>query len=560
MASSEFRVAFDQARRLHAEGRYQEAEAAYRRLAEAGGDERPLVLESLADLYLEQRRPREGMEVLSTLTREFPGNFYYHSRLAWTLDAVGRTDTAAEYFERLIDNRPGVASLHFNLALLYRKLKRYDDAVAAYREALSLGIDRPQEVWSNLGVLASDMRRPDEARSHYEQALEIDPGYVPALFNLAGLHEEAGEREEAVRLYERILAIEPSHRESLARIAHAQRASGTDDPIIARLRTALADAGDETEGREAVLFALGKLLDDLGEYGEAFTAYREANRLNRGHRVPYDRDASERAASALIETFGEEWLRRVETTREESPVFICGMFRSGSSLLEQILAGHPKVTGGGELDLVSWLIERRFAPYPLQLAQASREDVDAAAGEYLRQLQALFPGAGVVTDKRPDNFLYLGLIRAMFPRARIVYTQRDPRDVCLSIYFQRLGGNLNYASDAGDTAHFYLQHRRLMEHWQSLFADNIHTVDYDRLVVDPEAVLGDLLGFLGLDWDPAILDFAAADHHVKTASVWQVRESLHEASSGRWRNYGSEPEIREMTELLAALPESADSR
>ncbi len=550
-ASPEFRAAFDRAQRLREAGRLQEAETAYRELA-AAGEERPAVLEALAEMYLEHGLARPALETLSALTREAPDNLYYHSRLAWTLDAVGRTETAIEYFERLLAAQPGIPDLHFNLALLYRKLKRYDDAMAAYHRAIENGIDRPEEVWSNLGVLAADLRRPAEARSHYEQALSIDPEYVPALFNLAGLAEEAGDREAAIALYERILAIDSRHWESLARIAHMSRATDEDDPVFGRLEAALAAAGDDPEGREALLFALGKLRDDIGRYEPAFESYREANEIARRRSPPYDRAAAGNAAGSLIETFDADWLRRVETDREEAPVFICGMFRSGSSLIEQILAGHPAVTGGSELDLLPWLVQRRFAPYPDRLARASREEVDRVADEYLGRVAELFPGAGLVTDKRPDNFLYLHLVRAMFPRARILYTQRDPRDVCVSIYFQRLGGNLAYAADPGDIAHYYRQHARLMRHWQTLFGDNIHTVDYDALVADPEPVVREVLAFLGLDWDPAVLDFTGAAHHVKTASVWQVREGLHSASSGRWRNYEAQ-----LTPALAIL-ESAD--
>jgi tetratricopeptide (TPR) repeat protein len=535
-ASPEFRTAFDRARRLREAGRLQEAETAYRELA-AAGEERPAVLEALADMYLENGLARPALETLSALTREAPDNLYYHSRLAWTLDAVGRTETAIEYFERLIEAQPDAADLHFNVALLYRKLKRYEDAVAAYRQALEKEIDRPQEVWSNLGVLSADRRRPQEARSHYEEALSIDPGYVPALFNLAGLEEEAGDREAAMALYERILELDPRHWESLARIAYATRAGNADDPVFARLHRGLESATDDAEGREALLFALGKLQDDIGDYERAFESYREGNEIARRQSPPYDRNAAENAAGSLIATFDADWLRRVETDREETPVFICGMFRSGSSLIEQILAGHSAVTGGSELDLLPWLVQRQFAPYPDRLASASREDVDRAAGEYLGRLEELFPGAGLVTDKRPDNFLYLHLVRAMFPGARIVYTHRAPRDVCVSIYFQRLGANLGYATDPADIAHYYRQHERLMRHWQGLFGENIHTVDYDALVADPEPVVREVVAFLGLDWDPAILDFTDTEHHVKTASVWQVREGLHAGSSGRWRHY-----------------------
>jgi hypothetical protein len=149
----------------------------------------------------------------------------------------------------------------------------------------------------------------------------------------------------------------------------------------------------------------------------------------------------------------------------------------------------------------------------------------------------LFPGAKTVTDKRPDNFIHLGLIKALFPCARIVYTRREAVDNCLSVYFQQLGGALAYATDLEDTAHYYRQHERLMNHWKVCFPENIFTVDYDELVRSPEPLLRQLLDFLGLEWNDRCLAFQHTDNLVKTASVWQVREELHIRSSGRWRNY-----------------------
>ena len=157
--------------------------------------------------------------------------------------------------------------------------------------------------------------------------------------------------------------------------------------------------------------------------------------------------------------------------------------------------------------------------------------------EYLSKIYYLFPDAKNITDKKPDNFLLLGLIRMLFPAARIIYTRRNPLDNCLSVYFQQLGGNLNYANDLGNTAHYYKQHERLMQYWKNCFSENIFTVDYDEFVNTPGPVLRSLLEFLGLEWDDRCLQFYRSDNLVQTASVWQVREELHSKSSGRWRNY-----------------------
>ena len=180
---------------------------------------------------------------------------------------------------------------------------------------------------------------------------------------------------------------------------------------------------------------------------------------------------------------------------------------------------------------------QRLQPFPQRLEQISAAELDSVAREYDARIREMFPGNRPVTDKRPDNFLRLGVIRAMFPRAKIVYTKRSRADVCLSVYFQQLGPNLRYATDLDAVAHYYDQHERLMAHWSQLAGDNIHCVDYDRLVQEPEPEIRTLLEFLGLPWDEACLEFHRSKTLVKTASVWQVRERLHTRSSGRWENY-----------------------
>ena len=467
------------------------------------------------------------------------------------------TDPAIRQHEQLLAREPDNAVAHFNLALLYKRAGRHNDAVASYQRAIELDIDDVQEVYSNLGVLYSEMRQPGRAQAMYEKALSIEPGYIPALFNLAGLLEEQGKREQAIGIFERILAIEPGYWDALARIANARRVEQADDPLFERLKAAVAAAGDEPEAREGLLFALGKTLDDAGRYGEAFDAYRQANELGKRLRGPYDAGRAERGITSMLARFDRYWLSQAETSSSAAPVFICGMYRSGSTLVEQILSAHPSVQMGGELDVLPRLLAERLKPFPQRLADVTSGELAAVADEYMAAVRGLFPDAAYVTDKRPDNVLHLGIIRAMFPRVKIILTRRELRDNCLSAYFQQLGAPLSYATDLADTAHYYRQQERLVTRWRALFGENIFTVDYDELVRDPEPVLRGLLDFLDLPWDPACLEFQRARSQVKTASVWQVREPLHTRSSGRWRNY--QPFIENVDALTEQGDEDASS-
>jgi len=546
--AGDFHQALRRARELHDRGHLAEAEQAYRALR-VPAEYRESVLDALADLYLQADRVADAARAFAALIGLAPDNLGYHTRLAGLLEQSGRIDDAVTLYKDLIARNPRLAGAHFNLALLYKQTKRIDEAIAEYEMALQCGIGNAEEVYSNLGVLYAERHQPARAEDMYDAALALNKDYIPALFNLAGLKEECGEREQATGIYNQILLLDPRHWESLSRLAYMRTLTSRDIPLIDTIRRALEGDGGDPLAREGLYFALGKAQDDLGNYDEAYQAYLAANQLGAQRNPRYEPLSTEREFDRLITEFSHDWVADHSTGSTERPVFICGMFRSGSTLVEQVLSAHAAVTAGGELDYVQWLLMRELAPFPDRVLDATVRELYGISQEYMTRLSSHFPEAGVITDKRPDNFLYLGLIKALFPRARIVYTRRDMFDNCLSIFFQQLGGNLNYATALADIAHYYRQHDRLMAHWNACFGEDIFDVDYDALVHSPESVLRPLLGFLGLEWDERCLEFQQSASLVKTASVWQVREGLYTRSSGRWRNYAAH--IAEIRSQLA---------
>lgn len=457
--------------------------------------------------------------------------------LASQLRAEGRAAEAAAAYRRLLAILPDLPDSWYNLALMERACGRFEAALAAYDEALRRGATGPEEIRLNRAViLTDDLGRHELAEAELAAALALAPDYLPALLNLGNLHEDLGRRDAARAAYERALEVDPGNAVALARLAGLNRPEGVDNPVIRRLRAALDAPGRSADERAELGFALGRALDAAGAYDAAFEAYGAANAESRaaGPGVRYDRAAHETFVDRLIAAFPQP--ARAEPDGEAGPVFVCGLFRSGSTLVEQMLARHSRVTPGGELGLVPALAGRIRA-YPEALAGAQGSELARQARAlYLEGLRAARPGADVVTDKRPDNFLHIGLIKAMFPDARIVHTVRQPLDVVLSNWFLHLDRSMPQALDLEDMAHWLLQHDRLMAHWKALYPDIVE-VDYDRLVVEPRPVLGGLLLRLGLGWEEAVLDFRAAWTGVRTASVWQVREPLYRRSSGRWRNY-----------------------
>jgi tetratricopeptide (TPR) repeat protein len=480
------------------------------------------------------------------------------------LTALGRRAEAIALYQRLLALEPDRPDSWYNLGMLLRADGQAEAALAAYQEALDRGIAGPEEARLNRAVILSDdLRRNNEAETELIEALETNPDYVPAMLNLANLKEECGEREIAAGLYRRILPPDDGspapyldlRLEALARLAHLEPPASADDPALRQLEAAAAQRGTiGAETRANLYYSLGRALDRLGEYDRAFAAYAEANRNVRRAGPPYDRSRIVREVAALIAEFPSPAPHR-RSAGAPRPVFICGMFRSGSTLAEQVLAAHPMATPGGELNLLN-RIEVDLAPYPQSICTLSDERAASIAEAYRRELVRLFPQSAaqgaIVTDKRPDNFLRIGLIKRLFPDAKIIHTVRNPVDTCLSVYFEHIDQRLvGYASDLIDCAHYYGQYRRMTAHWKSLYPDDILDFDYDRFVAEPRPALERLLEFLGLGWDEKCLSFHELRNPVKTASYWQVRRPLYTASSGRRRHYEAH-----LAPLVAALREA----
>lgn len=474
------------------------------------------------------------------------------------LQRAGRLEQAVSAWRRVLELSPELPDAWYNLGLLQRRLGQFEAALESYAQALRYGVSRAEEVHLNRGVIFADwLHQHAQAERELEAALTLNPRFIPALQNLANLHEDLGRREQALAVYGRILQLDPENFESLARCAALTLIAGADDPAVARLRAAIAAPAASAAARAALGFALAAALDSCGEYAAAFAACEAANRDSRASAPAaprYDRLAQERYVDELIRAFPH----RTPPGRESAastprPIFICGMFRSGSTLAEQLLARHPAVRAGGELDLLPRLAHTELAPFPSSMASVSAQRLRQLAERYRQGLAELFPGAAHVTDKRPDNFLLIGLIKRLFPEARIVHTTRDPLDNCLSVFFLHLDQRLSYALDLADIGHYFRQHQRLMAHWRSLYGDELLEFNYDSLVSDPRPAVERLLGFCGLDWHEQCLTPAPGGGAVRTASVWQVREPIYRRSSGRARHYP-----RELAPLAAYLAQTQE--
>jgi tetratricopeptide (TPR) repeat protein len=458
-------------------------------------------------------------------------------------------------YRELLAVAPHFAAGWYNLAYLQQIAGHFPDAVAGYERAIELGIDRPEDAWRNKAlILAEQLARPYEAEGALRHALRCNDRFVAAWVDLGRIAEQTGRRDEARTAYASALHVDPSHALALSHLANVTKVGSKDDPILIRLRDAVADPTRPAADLAALGFALGKLLDEVGAYDEAFIAYSRANQASRATAGPgwagYERAVWEKWAKNI-----PEWFRGKisgtpalipEIPDEPSLVFICGMFRSGSTLVETILSNHPSITAAGELDLIPRIVRDLWSRVSAGKNPQDPRRLAEAREYYIRSVRALHPNARIITDKRPDNFLHIGLIRQLFPSAKIIHTVRDPLDTCLSVYFTHFDLSQTYATELHDIAHWYALYERLMLNWKEQYGHNILDVHYEMLVADPREQVTKILDFIGLNWDDACIDFHRANRSVQTPSVWQVRQPLYSSSCGRWRNYRThiEPLVR----------------
>ncbi|TXC69801.1 tetratricopeptide repeat protein [Sphingomonas ginsenosidivorax] len=461
-----------------------------------------------------------------------------------------RVDDGIAAYRQLLAIGPESTEAWYNLGYLLRCARSFEAALEAYGEALARGIDRPEDVHLNRAVILSEfLARDGDAERELRAAIARNPRFATGWLNLGMLYEDRGDARAARDSYARVLALDPRHPRALARTSAIDVFEGKARAVPARLTPVLANPRLPAADAAEIGFALGGALDALGRYDDAFAVFQRANQAAKAAAPPalrYDRAAHERLVDALIAlppappAMSADW----------SPVFVCGLFRSGSTLVEQMLSRHSRVTKGGELEILPALVETQLQPYPDRLAAATPEQIAAMRDAYLAEVRALYPDADMLTDKRPDNFLHIGLIKRLFPAARIVHTTRSLRDTMLSVWFQHFDDSVRYGYALDDIVHWFGQYTRLMAHWRSLYGDDIHDVAYEDVVAAPRETIAALLGLCGLDWQDAVLAGQGAGV-VRTASVWQVRQPLHGRSAGRWRNYA-----RHVAPYVGSLDES----
>lgn len=499
---------------------------------------------------LENGQTSEAATFYGRAAAEAPENVAIGNNHGVILEQLGRFDEALAAYDKAILLDSTRADIHANRANVLRALGRDDEAIPSWRLALALNRNHAQAA-HNLGVCLCERGERTEAESLLRLALNLVPQSVDAHVNLGALLQAKGEQEEALECYRRAAKMSPNSPEAAAGEATILEQRGDLESACAVIIPAFEHAPNNVDvavafasvarklrrsdeaisalrglstasrtKRQAALFALGKLLDAEGSYSEAFDAYEQANRLgaNRFDRELFASTAAEIRARYSLARFTAA---KCSSNESEVPVFVVGMPRSGTTLVEQIIASHPDAAGAGEL------------PFIEQLA-AGPKSLDEAASEYLAYL-AGFEHSRVV-DKMPGNFLHLGYIALLFPRARIIHISRDPQDTCLSCYFQHFKDGHAYSHSLDDLGFVYREYERTMAHWRTLPLRMLE-IRYEDIVANQEHETRRLLEFCGLSWDERCLRFHETKRFVRTASYDQVRQPLYARSVARHRAY-----------------------
>jgi len=399
------------------------------------------------------------------------------------------------------------------------------------------------KAWHNLGVLNDRRGRLGEAERCYRRAAKCDPELLVSRRNLASLLLDRGNHDESRELYRSLIAADP--RDADAHYAYGKLSRyEQDDPVLIALQELSERIPQlDPDGQIKACFTVAKANQDLGRYDDAFEAFRIGNDLHY-RRYPYNEPANFAMLDDVKRCMDERFFAAREPLdiADNMPIFVLGMPRSGSTLVEQILASHSDVTGAGELKYLKSCVQKHLirdrATFSNAVASWSSAALRDAASCYLDKLRPCAGGATRVVDKMPGNFAFIGLIRVLFPNARIIHTTRHPMATIWSNYSTLFGDALHYTYRLDVLTRYYLKYRELMAHWDSVLpAGAVFHVEYERLVQEPESTIRNLISFLELDWQPACLDFHATRREIKTASTVQVRQPLYTSAIEQWRNY-----------------------
>lgn len=557
---------------------------------------RPAFPEAFSNLGNAQRQTKKLPDAEANYRRAIalkPGYAEAYNNLGSALRDMERHEESEVAYRKAISLRPGYVDAMCNLILSLKDLKKYDEGLAVAEQVIRIKPDSADAL-CYAGAIHIEQKNPEKALALINRSLAIEPNKPETLNMLGRAHFESGNAEKAVEVYQRAISLKPTLSDSYNNMGNALKELGRFTEALAAFDKALELAPDSygayvnlvdtkkfttsddrhlvameaykasfdtmpEEKRMHLHFALGKAYDDLKRYDDAFENLVQGCQRKRAS-ISYNEDE----VLGYFERIKNVVTRDVITSFEgkgvdsKLPIFVLGMPRSGTTLVEQIIASHPRVKGAGELKDLSDTINSvrdskgNVAPFPELLPVINGDELQKIATAYLRRLQAHAPGAERITDKMPSNFYFAGLIHLAMPNAKIIHTNRNPVDTCVSCFSKLFAGEQSQTYDLAELGRYYRAYSGLMDHWRDVLPKGaLLDVVYEDVVADTEGQARRILDFCGLEWDPKVLNFHKNERPIKTASASQVRKPIYSSSVARWRNYESHlgPLLKELGDL-----------
>lgn len=488
-------------------------------------------LQVLFKVAMQQKDTKNAIDYCQQLVSLAPVNFDYVLTLVQLSLSCGEFEIAKNALIPLYATNPKQADICLQLGKIERKLNNTEAAITYLEQAAALSEQFQEPALIELAFVYNEqLHQPGAAIKYLEQAISANNNNLQAHFALANINEQLGYKGKAKQGFQQVLKIDEFNAMAQARLADLETFSEHQATDYERGCLTILKRESDSVACADLYYALGKVFNDCKNYQRAWYYYMQANQCNKKYLPAYDRQS--------VESIVEHTLARNITIQEVdspiTPIIICGMFRSGSTLVEQIISSNEQIAAGGE---IAFLHSSLFNDIDNEKVLIEKVKQPEFINGYIEQLTLRAEKAEYVTDKRPENYLYLDIIKQLYPKAKIIWTERDIKDNSLSAFFQHLGPSLNYAVSLSDTLHHYEQQQRIKSHWQSRFGNDIFTLNYDQLVCSPEQVLVPLFNFLGLEYTNEVQRFHNKSGAVSTASVWQVRQPLYKSSSGRFANY-----------------------
>jgi tetratricopeptide (TPR) repeat protein len=487
-----------------------------------------------------------ALECLEHAVGLAPSNPEYRINFGATLRRSKLIEFAVEQFYEAVKLKPNWLDAVVLLAEALQEQHRFDEAKECFERAQQIKPGEP-ELSERIGYLYLEMGDSKLATQLFNEIINTHPDRYSARLGLGKAHMLSGHSKEAANIFEGLIRDYPEHTAAYASLANSRKFSPEDAALIEKLHKLADTASEDAPSSIPLSFALGKISDDCKDWDSAWRYYERGNRL-RNKSYNYLPEVQEAKFDALISLFTQEFIEEHQHlgTQDSLPVFIVGMPRSGTTLTEQIISSHPQVIGAGEVDF--WYRAdqniphtlKTQTPYPECMRLMQAEHAQQIADRYSALLRKIAdPGTDParITDKMPHNFVQLGLIALLFPKAPIIHCKRDAMDNCLSIFFQNFAGEHPYAYDLNNLGHHYRQYERLMAHWHNVLPGRILDIQYEETIADPEYWSRKLIEHVGLDWDDACLAPHKLERTVKTASHWQVRQPIYKTSVARWKHY-----------------------